>query len=140
MLLSLLPTQVKQKMCSSFFIVTCSEMQAKFCLFLGVQLLLRRAAFLSFSYSRRGLQNILSSEEVSCPLACEKPYHMLHCTETWKLGLCTMGIVAVRGASKYVGKCIYETSVRTIFLFALPYVGVVKNICFTIYRYSKEGQ
>lgn len=77
-------------------------MQAKLCLLLGVLLLIRRAAFLSFSCTRHGLQNILSSQGVSCPLPCVKPYHMLHCAEIWKVGLCTMGIMAVQSAPKCV--------------------------------------
>lgn len=38
-----------------------------------------------------------------------------------------MGIMAVQSAPKCVGECVYETSVRIIFLFALPYVGIVKK-------------
>lgn len=119
MLLPLLPTQVKQKMCSSFFIVTCSEMQAKLCLLFGVLLLVRRVAFLSFSYTRCGLQNILSSQEVSCPLLCVESYHMLHCTEIWKLGLCTMGIMAVQSVPKCVGKCVNMRLVLELFSYLL---------------------
>lgn len=125
MLLSLLPTQVKPKMCSSFFIVTCSEMQAKLCLLIGVLLLVRRAAFLPFSYIRCGLQNILSSQGVSCPLPCVKSYHMLHCTEIWKLGLSTMGIMAMLSCSvqlsapKCVGKCVNMRLVLKLFSYLL---------------------
>ena len=106
MLLSVLPTQVKQKMCSFFFVVTCSEMQAKLYLLLDVLLLIRKTAFLSLSYSRCGLQNILSSHQASCPLAYVKPYHMLQCTEIRKLGLCTVGVMAVQSVSKCVGNCV----------------------------------
>lgn len=128
MLLPLLPAQVNKYICSSFLIVTSSEMQAKFGLLLQVLLLVRRAAFLSLTYSRHGLQNPLSSQGVSCPLGRVKPYHRWHWIEILELWLCKTGIMAVWSALKcVVGKCIYETGVRTILLFALLYVGIVKK-------------
>lgn len=35
--------------------------------------------------------------------------------------------MAVQSAPKCIGNCVYETSVRITFLFALPYVGAVKK-------------
>lgn len=90
-------------------------MQAKLCLLLAVLLLVRKAAFLSFSYTRRGLQNILSSQGVSCPLPCVKSYHMLHCTEIWKLGHCTMGIMAMQSVPKCARKCMNIRLVLELF-------------------------
>lgn len=55
-------------------------------------------------------------------------YHRQHWVEIWELWLFKMGIMAVQSTLKcVVGKCIDEIGVRTILLFALLYLSVVKK-------------
>lgn len=103
-------------------------MLAELLLLLQVLLLVQRAAFLSFSCQRHELQAILSSQGVSCSLTQGKAYHRQHWVEIWELWFCKTGIMAAQSTLKcVVGKCIDEIGDRTVLLFALLYLGVVKK-------------